>query len=282
MNILNIRFNLANEIGLIVSIIGVVLAMIALPILDKRANRSACRAICSISAIIVVALLANRFDINANYINVPEVKGLSTQIAGYALSNAGIVATDIHLVGDNGISVSENNSKVIDQNICGITKLKNRGLAIVLTCVPYDTQIKTPDISENPNPPVIFEKPQTGSTSDDLTLIIDDCQAFFNGFYHEIQETESSYSYIKFDQGISGHFSYSRELTDSEYAKWTHGGKILDQYGNEVNINASFYATMDGIFAVEIPKNMPGGNYIYLLYVFINDEYCEVRIPFTW
>ena len=101
------------------------------------------------------------------------------------------------------------------------------------------------------------------------------------GFYYEMPIDENSYSFVDFDMGISGHFSYSRELTEQEYENWDHGGKILDVNGEEVNINASFFSTFDGVFVVELPEYMPKGDYVYLLYQFINDEYCEVRILFS-
>lgn len=123
---------------------------------------------------------------------------------------------------------------------------------------------------------------QTNTTSSGLSLVISDCQYFYDGFYHQMPESDSAYSFVEYDQGISGHFSYSRELTDIEYEDWGHGGKILDANGNELDINASFYATTDGVFAVELPEDMPSGTYTYLLYLFVHDEYCEARIPFTW
>lgn len=127
-----------------------------------------------------------------------------------------------------------------------------------------------------------IETIQINTTSSGLSLFINDCQYFYNGFYYRAPETDSSYSYIEYDQGISGHFSYSRELTDIESAAWGHDGEILDMDGNELDIDASFYATADGLFAVGLPENMPSGNYIYLLYLYIGGEYCEVRIPFAW
>lgn len=127
-----------------------------------------------------------------------------------------------------------------------------------------------------------IETIQTNTTSSGLSLSISDCQYFYDGFYHQIPESDSSYSFVEYDQGISGHFSYSRELTDVEYEDWGHNGKILDTNGNELDINASFYATTDGVFAVELPKDMPSGNYIYILCLYLCDEYCEARIPFTW
>ncbi len=128
-----------------------------------------------------------------------------------------------------------------------------------------------------------IETIQTNTTSSGLSFIISDCQYFYDDFYYQIPDSDSfqSYSFVEFKQGISGHFNYSRELTNQEHDNWGHGGKILDKNGIECSVDASFYSNSDGIFAVELPENMPKGNYIYILYQFINDEYCEARIPFT-
>ncbi len=139
-----------------------------------------------------------------------------------------------------------------------------------------------PEVSNDDSQMIPIETIQTNTTASGLSLIINDCQYFYDGFYHQMPESGSSYSFVEYDQGISGHFSYSRELTDIEYEDWGHGGKILDANGNELDIDASFYATTDGVFAVGLPKDMPSGTYTYLLYLFVRDEYCEARIPFTW
>ncbi len=138
------------------------------------------------------------------------------------------------------------------------------------------------EVSNADNQMIPIETIQIGTTSNSLSLFINDCQYFYNGFYYRAPETESSYSYIEYDQGISGHFSYSRELTDIEYATWGHNGEILDADGNKLDIEASFYASSDGIFAISLPKNMPSGNYVYLLRLYMGDEHFEMRIPFTW
>lgn len=123
----------------------------------------------------------------------------------------------------------------------------------------------------------VESRPSTGG----LSIIIEDYEVFTDGFYHETPIDENSYSIVDFSKGISGHFSYSRELTEQEYENWGHGGEILDANGNTTNINASFYATSDGVFAVEFPEYMPKGSYMYHLYLIIDDEYCEARIAFT-
>ena len=217
---------------------------------------------------------------NTNCVDVPRVEGLGTGDAKLALILSGIEADEIHTVGSASVPISDNNTKVNHQDPVGPKRKTNGKINIMLYCVPYDKTLETEndsteDKTEASTPPYM-------NSAGDLSLIIDDYQLFYDGFYHQMPESGSSYSFVEYDQGISGHFSYSRELTDIEYKDWGHGGKILDANGTELDINASFYATTDGVFAVELPKDMPSGTYTYLLYLFVHDEYCEARIPFTW
>ena len=280
MNILDIRFYLANETELQVAVIGVLLAILALPLWRKNISRSIIRIICFASVLIIAVLVVNRVDMNTSCVDVPPIEGLGTGDAKLALILSGIEADDIRTVGSASVPISDNNTKVEHQNLKGPQRKINGKINIQLICVPYDMTLETEndpteDKTEASAPPYM-------NSTGDLSLIIDDYQPFYDGFYHQIPESESSYSFVEFDQGISGHFSYSRELTDIEYEDWGHGGKILDANGNELDIDASFYATTDGVFAVELPEGMPSGTYTYLLYLFVHDEYCEARIPFTW
>ena len=280
MNILDIRFYLANETELYVAVIGVLLAILALPILRKNISRSIIRIICFASVLIIAVLVVNRIDMNTNCVDVPPIEGLGTGDAKLALILSGIEADDIRTVGSASVPISDNNTKVEHQNLKGPQRKINGKINIQLICVPYDMTFETQnDPTEDKTE--ASTAPYMNGTGN-LSLIIDDYQLFYDGFYHQIPESDSSYSFVEFDQGISGHFSYSRELTDIEYEDWGHGGKILDANGNELDINASFYATTDGVFAVELPEDMPSGTYTYLLYLFVHDEYCEARIPFTW
>ena len=280
MNILDIRFYLANETELYVAIIGVLLAILALPILRKNISRSKIKIICFASISVIAILVLNKVDVNINCVDVPSVKEFGTGDAKLALFLSGIEADEIHTVGSANVPVSDNNTKVDHQDPVGPQRKTNGKINILLYCVPYDMTLETEnnpteDKTEASTPPYM-------NSTGDLSLIIDDYQLFYDGFYHQMPESGSSYSFVEFDQGISGHFSYSRELTDIEYEDWGHGGKILDANGNELDIDASFYATTDGVFAVELPEDMPSGTYTYLLYLFVHDEYCEARIPFTW
>ncbi len=81
MSILDIRLWFATEAGLIVSIIGVLLAMIALLIVVNSKNRFTRIGICLFSSLIIILIIANMFDIKSNYLDIPKVEGIDTKIA---------------------------------------------------------------------------------------------------------------------------------------------------------------------------------------------------------
>lgn len=152
-------------------------------------------------------------------------------------------------------------------------------MTIELKCIPYDSVPN--DSNFSPENHIVFSEPQSNTSSSGVSIIIKDYEFFENGFYYKMPIDENSFSFVDFDYGISGHFNYSRELTNQEYENWGHGGKILTENGMECSVGATFFSTPDGVFAVELPEDMPKGDYIYVLYQFVNDEYCEARIPFT-
>lgn len=282
MSILDIRFWLATEVGLVVSIIGVLLAMVALLIIVEDKNRSMRLCICVLSGLMTVLLIVNMFDIQDNCLDIPKIEGVDTKIAKSLLIGAGVDSNNILIIGYEGIPVSESDSEVKQQSLSGAHRIEKEELVIELTCIPYDTYIGVPnDPDVSPKNSVTFSTPQSNTTSSGLSLVIEDYEFFTDGFYYKMPIDENSFSFVDFKNGISGHFTYSRELTNQEYENWGHGGKILNANGEERNIDASFFSTSDGVFAVELPEYMPKGDYVYLLYQFINNEYCEARIPFA-
>lgn len=122
---------------------------------------------------------------------------------------------------------------------------------------------------------------QSDITTSNLAIVIEDYDFFTDGFHYRKLISENTYNVVDFDQGISGHFTYSRELTDIEYENWGHGGKLLNESGQECGFANSFFSDYEGIFAVELSPNIPSGNYVYVLYQFINYQYCEARISFS-
>ena len=267
MSILEVRYNLATEIGLAVSIISLIIAFITAFITIKKKNFVARLCTVIITALIIGLLLVNQDDMK-NYINVPNVKGMSVEFAIHDLITAGFSYENI-LVNNDDATISDSAAKIENQIIDGT--IVPKGTQIILEC-KSDTYIGS--YGENTVIIGVENSPPTGN----LLIIIEDYETFTDGFHYEIP---NSYSFVDFDKGISGHFSYSRELTEQEYKNWGHGGKILDTNGKETNIDATFFSTSDGVFAVEFPQHMPKGDYFYLLYQFINDEYYETRISFT-
>lgn len=279
MDILAIRMWLANEYSFVITLL---FSLLTIPVIAAAINRIRPLArsfICLISIAIIVLIFYNMLDIQKQYVDIPKVENLDTASAKLMLAQAGVDPNNIFITGYQGIPISENNSKVKEQSKLGIYKNFNNSLTVELKCIPYDSAPNDSNFSSENS--VVFSEPQSNTTSSGVSIIIKDFEFFKNGFYYEMPIDENSFSFVDFDYGISGHFNYSRELTNQEYENWGHGGKILAKNGIEFSINATFFSTPDGAFAVELPESMPKGDYIYVLYQFINDEYCEARIPFT-
>ena len=271
MNILEVRYYLATEMGLAVSIISLVIALITIFITVKKNNLAARACIVIVVVLFVGLLFVNKSDMK-NYINVPFVEGKSVELAKYDLINAGFTDENILLLNYNA-TILDSTAKIKKQRILEGT-IVAKGTQIRLEC-ESDTYFGT--YGENTEITGVENSPST----DDLSIIIEDYELFTDGFYYKMPIDEDYYSYVDFDKGISGHFSYSRELTEQEYKNWGHGGKILYANGNETDLDATFFSTSDGVFAVQLPEYMPKGDYLYLLYQFINDKYYEARIFFT-
>ena len=271
MSILELRYYLATEIGLIVSIISLAVALFTVLVTFKKKNPTVQICMCIIVVLLVGLLLVNQSDMK-NYIKVPYVESISVEFARHDLINAGFDRSDISVLNDDA-AISDSTAKVQKQSIQGGT-IVAKGTKITLDCI---SNLYTGIYEEN----MVISGVESSTSTDSLSIIIEDYELFTDGFHYEFPIDENSYSFVDFDRGISGHFSYSRELTEQEYKNWGHGGKILDASGNETDIDASFFSTSDGVFAVELPEYMPKGDYVYLLYQFINDAYYEARIDFT-
>lgn len=125
---------------------------------------------------------------------------------------------------------------------------------------------------------ISFDEIVSNTIKDDLSIIIEDCEFFNNGYQYRNIDNGILADY---QIGISGHFSYSRELTIQEYKDWGYGGFTLNASGEKCDIWISNFSTHDGIFALELKNNAPPGNYTFVLYQVINEQICEVQIPFT-
>ncbi|MBP3855109.1 MAG: PASTA domain-containing protein [Ruminiclostridium sp.] len=282
---------IAEHTDTIIAIIGIVLALISLIlsiiISNKETEKGKARRILiggiSISAatiLLISCLCANKYNYDTfhdNYIEVPNVEALSCELARNNLTLAGFDSDEIQFVGEGSSSINEGDCKVIKQHIEKGTYVE-KGTKIVLDCENKGS-LGTYQLSEKTE--TVLNESSATSTGD-ISIKISEYQFFDidEGFHYEEPYGDGN-MIVDFDRGISGHFSYSRELTESELESWRHGGEILDSSGNKIIEDPTFFSTPSGVFAVEFPKNMPSGNYTYVLYHFINDFYCDARINFT-
>lgn len=118
-----------------------------------------------------------------------------------------------------------------------------------------------------------------------LSIDVESVEFFYDGYYKYVNPQNPSENYIiDFDTGISGTFSYSRELTAEEIENWMHGGMIYDSDGNEVGYSGNyplFWSNPDGKFAVQFPKDLQRGTYTYELYQYINNQRVSDTVTFT-
>ena len=106
-----------------------------------------------------------------------------------------------------------------------------------------------------------------------------------NSYYKEYPDPDGTGAtcLIQLEKGISGKFSYSRELTQSELNDWWHSGILYDAEGNRLETGADFrwWAISSGDFAAQLPAGLKAGNYIYELLLTINGKSYSLKSPFT-
>lgn len=127
------------------------------------------------------------------------------------------------------------------------------------------------------NPPAPTS-PSTPTPQQDLSIQIDSFEIFTDGFYFEAPENVS----VDFDKGIFGKFHYSRPLTQEELDDWGHGGTLFDANMNQVEWDdyLMFWSDPNGYFAMQFPRHMPTGRYIYRIHQEINETFIYVDIDF--
>ena len=155
------------------------------------------------------------------------------------------------------------------------------------------TPIQTKDPSAQPTTSIQIEAPSTQwqptqsvQVFEPLSIIIDSYEIFYNGFYYQEPEPDdpNSYWFISFDKGVSGTFHYSRPLSQHELSEWGHGGSLYDSNRNEIGQEGNyphFWSDSDGHFAMQFPKNLKPGTYIYEVYQVIDGNFISTEITFT-
>lgn len=132
----------------------------------------------------------------------------------------------------------------------------------------------------------IKDEPNSGNgknLTSKLEIYIDNWEFFDDGFYYENPDPDDPW-FISYTKGISGNFHYSRDLTEEEKNSWSHGGNLYDENGNEVGSEGnypSFWSSPNGQFAIEFPKELPQGNYVFNLYQDIDNKNVSASIQFS-
>ena len=117
-----------------------------------------------------------------------------------------------------------------------------------------------------------------------ISISITDYGVRDNFRYEFMMPGDTVLAEIDFGQCLCGRFEYSRELTEAEKEKWARGGHLYDSNGNVIEETeddyASFFATQDGIFAVEFPQELPDGKYTYELMLVLDDQIVTTTLDF--
>ena len=147
-----------------------------------------------------------------------------------------------------------------------------------------------PTASDNTTtPPAITPQPTPNPTPTDipstqaLSIIVDYYEIFSNGYLYVAPAPDNWF--IDFDAGISGTFHYSRPLTPQELGNWRHGGTLYDANMNEIAEEGnypSFWSDPNGYYAMQFPRNLGSGTYIYRIHQVINDVFIYTDIVFEY
>lgn len=103
-----------------------------------------------------------------------------------------------------------------------------------------------------------------------------------NDYYYEYPDPddEDITCFLEFEYGIIGNYIFSWDLSDYEKSTLSHSGRLLDANGNEIN-DVSFWASNDGMFAVEFPANIASGTYVYKLLLYIDGQEYSDEVSFV-
>lgn len=290
-------FSLSKEIGLIIGIVSLLFAVFAwlYPPTAKMTKKIKC--MISALCLLLIGLLVLNYYAMSDYVRVPYVEHLEYSLAQNKLHELGLNAVPV-----SATQIVSSNDIVEHQHISGGTIVKiGEAIRLDLTSltsidkqtnpnIDNTTSDKTPsDASPNNNLSLGLKQetsPQNNSNGDALSIVIDNYEIFYDGFYYQEPQKDNSNSYgsINFSTGVSGTFHYSRPLTQQELNNWGHGGKLYDSNRNEIGTDGnypSFWSDEKGHFAMEFPIGLSSGTYIYELYHIINDKLISAEITFT-
>lgn len=216
-----------------------------------------------------------------NYVKVPDVTNIPYNEARVILRSYGFI--EHPLIGNHSVLPHDDNAIVIRQiPIAGSQCKENEVINLFFSEENVPGEVEVIEEVESAREEIMYNMADQPL----LTISIENIAFFNNGYHYEYANPQnpSETNIIDFDTGISGTFSYSRELTAEEKENWMHGGKIYDSEGNEIGYNGNypaFWSSPDGKFAVEFPKDLQPGKYVYELYQNINNQQVSDKVTFV-
>ena len=266
-------FKLSKELGILLGVVSLLIAIVTY-IYPSTSKKSKPKIIILAISITILILLSINYIIFQDYNVVPYVENLEYAQAQTVLYGAGYKV----LISDN--TAAYNGQSIIIRQLPESGKVLKKGSTIQLLTGVLDNFDDENDELTND-----YEEGISANRENDLTIIVEHYEVQQNGRVAIAIPpfSRENLGYIDIGQNISGTFRYSRKLTEEEFVHWSHGGKILDMHYKEVTgdkINATFWADKSGNFSMEIPENLPNGNYIYFLYIILDGNFLSAEIPF--
>lgn len=247
-----LRYTLFDEAEVILGIVSFLLGVITF----VNVNETLKKRLAIYSTILTVLIAANYVDLKyfhpVEMHEVPAITGMRYTSAQEVLRSHGFVEKPVGYASEE--LIFEENPIVYAQSpLAGNTISK--GSEVFLT------------FQEN----TISAANKNNST---LSIQIDSYKLFVNGFHYEYPDPQNPERtlLLDFNTGISGTYKYSRDLTENEYTNWFHGGKLYDEFGNEVGSEGNyptFWSNPNGMFVCEFPSDLKPGTYKYELYQYI-------------
>ncbi len=121
---LNLRFWLASDIGNVISIIGIIIALISFFVGNKKKDKHIIIFVTLITITAVVLLFVNKIDIKNNYFRIPDVHELTVDSAKFMLIDNGINIDNVifHSISSNSLSEGVTNVIGVDPTSINIFK----------------------------------------------------------------------------------------------------------------------------------------------------------------
>ncbi len=254
-----IRFLLFDEAGFILGGISLLLAILTFFDGMTKAKKIIALVLLLITVVIVANYTNVKYFNHLSFVEVPDVEGVQFTTAQQILRSQGL---EEKVVGYENQTLLYSDNPIVYHQEPSSGHNCEKGEKVVLAF--EEIEISNEEHTE-------------------LAIQIIDYKIFSDGWCYEYADPErpEQLCYIDYDRGIYGEFEYSRELKQAEMKNWFHGGALYNSDGVEIGEEGnypSFWATSDGMFAVEFPDDLEPGTYTYELYLYIDGQSVTDRI----